>query len=216
MGVDCLRHASCPICSGTMESLPDGELGLAQGARICGACAMSCRGAVDSSSTCSSYVSSACATERLCVCQSSPDARAVSHHWHCARRPSSRRRGPPDHPSRGPVPTWHSSGTEASRPRLSSPLARSHPERSRSADKSAALLATRVVHSMLSTFNLAPGRRKFCGASTAVFSNDDGSSAMIADIALNASVPGPIPTTRDPWRRWFDALASASSDFTLR
>jgi len=139
MGVDCLRHASCPICSGTMESLPDGELGLAQGARICGACAMSCRGAVDSSSTCSSYVSSACATERLCVCQSSPDARAVSHHWHCARRPSSRRRGPPDHPSRGPVPTWHSSGTEASRPRLSSPLARSHPERSRSADKSAAL-----------------------------------------------------------------------------
>jgi len=170
MGVDCLRHASCPICSGTMESLPDGELGLAQGARICGACAMSCRGAVDSSSTCSSYVSSACATERLCVCQSSPDARAVSHHWHCARRPSSRRRGPPDHPSRGPVPTWHSSGTEASQPCLSSPLARSHPQRSRShpqrsrnADKSAAQLATRVVHSMLSSSDLAP-RRRICSA----------------------------------------------------
>jgi len=70
--------------------------------------------------------------------------------------------------------------------------------------------------SMLRSRDLAPQRRMFYGALKAGISNDDGSSAMIADIALNASVPGPIPTTRDPWRRWFDALASASSDFTLR
>ena len=70
---------------------------------------------------------------------------------------------------------------------MSSPLARSHTERSRSAGKSAALLATRVTHSMLRSRDLAPRQRMFCGASKAGFSNDDGSSAMIADIALNAT-----------------------------
>ena len=88
---------------------------------------------------------------------------------------------------RGPVPTWCSSVPEASRPRLSSPLARSHTERSRSAGKPAALLATRIAHSMLRSRDLAPRRRMFCGASKAGFSNDDGSSAMIADITLNAT-----------------------------
>ena len=80
-----------------------------------------------------------------------------------------------------------SSVPEASRPRLSSPLARSHTERSRSAGKSAALLAMRVAHSMVRSSDLAPRRRILCGASKAGNSNDDGFSPMIADIALGAA-----------------------------
>ena len=40
---------------------------------------------------------------------------------------------------------------------------------------------------MVRSRDRAPRRRIFCGASTAGSSNDDGSSAMIADIALNAT-----------------------------
>ena len=70
---------------------------------------------------------------------------------------------------------------------MSSPLARSHNERPLSAANSATLLAMRAAHSMVRSRDRAPRRRIFCGASKAGSSNDDGSSAMIADMSLNAT-----------------------------
>ena len=45
----------------------------------------------------------------------------------------------------------------------------------------------RAAHSMVHSRDRAPRRRIFCGASKAGSSNDDGSSAMIADMSLNAT-----------------------------
>ena len=70
---------------------------------------------------------------------------------------------------------------------MNSPLARSHNERPLSAANSATLLAMRAAHSMVRSRDCAPRRRIFCGASKAGSSNDDGSSAMIADMSLNAT-----------------------------
>ena len=70
---------------------------------------------------------------------------------------------------------------------MSSPLARSHNERPSECIQlgHAAHEESRAQHGP--SRDLAPRRIIFCGASKAGSSNDDGSSAMIADMSLNAT-----------------------------
>ena len=76
---------------------------------------------------------------------------------------------------------------EAARPRLSSPLARSHTERPLSSENSAVLLAMRLAHSMVRSRDLQPRRTVLCSASAACNSNDVAVSAMISGVAFCAA-----------------------------